>query len=196
MSAAALPEVPDPLWASLDAFKKSDRGFGQGWPAPTYKRFWSPDDDVHGALVALVSGATRTIDCAMYGWDDDDLDSLFRAAWENGSIAVRLCLDRSQAGGVHEKELLAKWNSTGKGNPPFVIGTSRLHAISHLKLLVVDGLYTVEGSTNWSASGEGKQNNECSIHRDFAVAQDAVWKIALTWTEMMWQAAQAAPAAG
>lgn len=182
----------DPLWDSLDAFKKSDGGFGQGWPTDTYKRFWSPDDDVHGALLALVAGATRTIDLALYGYDDDDIDGLIRAAWENGSISVRMCLDKSQAGGVHEKALLAKWNGTGKGNPPFVIGTSRLHAISHLKLLVVDGLYTVEGSTNWSAGGEGKQNNEASFHRDFAVAQDAVWKIALTWTEMAWQTKQVA----
>ena len=195
MSTTALATA-DPVWDALDAFKKSDGGFGQGWPTPTYKRFWSPDDDVHGALVKLVSAATRTIDCAMYGWDDDDLDGIFRTAWENGRISVRLCLDKSQAGGVHEKVLLEKWNTTGSGNPPFVIGTSRLHAISHLKLLVVDGLYTVEGSTNWSAGGEAKQNNEASFHRDFAVAQDGVWKIALTHTEMLAQAVPLAAITG
>lgn len=183
--------VADPVWDGLDVFKKSDGGFGPGWPVDHYKRFWSPDDDVHGALVALASSATKTIDCAMYGWDDDDLDGLFRAAWENGRISVRLCLDKSQAGGTHEASLLAKWNGTGKGNPPFVIGESRDHAISHLKLLVVDGLYTVEGSTNWSKSGESQQNNECSIMRDPVVAADAIWKIALTHTEMLWQASRA-----
>lgn len=184
--------MTDQVWDSLDQYKRSGTGFGQGWPATMYKRFWSPDDDVHGALTALAKSATKTIDCAMYGWDDDDLDTLFRAAWENGEIAVRLCLDKSQAGGVHEKALLAKWNGTGHGNPPFVIGTSRDHAISHLKLLVVDGLYTVMGSTNWSTSGESKQNNECSIYRDFAVAQDAIWKIALTHSEMQSQMAAVA----
>lgn len=187
--------APDPLWESLDQFKKSDGGFGQGWPTTTYKRFWSPDDDVHGALVKLVSGATKTIDLALYGYDDDDLDALIHKAWLNPQISVRMCLDKSQAGGVHERVLLAKWNDVGRGNPPFVIGTSRSHAINHLKLLVIDGIYTVSGSTNWSASGETKQNNECSISRDFAVAQDAVWKIALTHTEMLWQASQALKAA-
>ena len=54
------------------------------------------------------------------------------------ALYVQGTLDKSQAGGVHEKALLAKWNGVGKGNPPFVIGTSRDHAISHLKLLVVD----------------------------------------------------------
>ncbi len=126
----------------------------------------------------------------MFGWDDDDLDGLFRKAWLDGTISVRICLDKTQAGGVHEKALLQKWNGIGRGNPPFVIGQSRDHAINHLKLLVVDGLYTVMGSTNWSTSGESRQNNECSIHRDFTVAQDAIWKIALTHTEMLWQASQ------
>lgn len=180
--------MTDTVWDGLDQYKPA--GFGPDWPTRRYKRFWSPDDDVHGALTHLVSSATRTIDCAMFGWDDDDLDGLFRKAWLDGTVSVRLCLDRTQAGGVHEKALLQKWNGIGHGNPPFVIGQSRLHAISHLKLLVVDGLYTVQGSTNWSTSGETKQNNEASFYRDFAVAQDAVWKVALTWTEMAWQAVQ------
>ena len=181
--------MSDAVWDGLDKFKRSDNGFGSDWPA-NVKRFWSPDDDVHGALKYLIASATKTLDVAMYGYDDDELDSLFRAAWESDRVAVRLCLDRSQAGGVHEKQLLKAW-PTGTGNLPFVIGESRLHAISHLKLCVVDGLYTIEGSTNWSTSGEQKQNNECSIIRDPVVAHDSIWKIALTYAEMTAQAAAA-----
>lgn len=183
--------MTDQLWSSLDAHKHADGGFGQDWPT-TYKRFWSPDDDVHGALTTLVAGATRTLDVAMYGWDDDELDALFRTAWESKTVAVRICLDKSQAGGVHERALLAKWATGNPTNLPMVIGQSRLHAISHLKLLVVDGLYTVQGSTNWSASGESKQNNECSIYRDRTVALDSIWKIALTYNEMAAQRASRA----
>lgn len=179
--------MADPVWDGLDQFKKSDGGFGPIWPTSSYKRFWSPDDDVHGAIGWLISHATKTIDIAMYGYDDDGFDDLIRSAWESEKIAVRMCLDKSQAGGVHEKVLLEKWKTPGVTNLPFVVGQSRKHAISHLKLCVIDGLYTIQGSTNWSASGEGKQNNEASLHNDPAVAQDGIWKIALTYSEMLSQ---------
>lgn len=182
MTAAA----PDSLWLGLDQFKTTK--FGPDWPHIA-KRFWSPDDDVHGALKSVIAGARKTLDCAMYGWDDDDLDELFEAAWRSEKIAVRLCLDRSQAGGAHEKALLTKWAAAGTSNLPFVIGSSRKHAISHLKLCVVDGLYTIQGSTNWSTSGEAAQNNECTIIRDQTWAQDSIWKIALTHAEMLAQTA-------
>lgn len=174
----------DPVWDGLDQFKHQPDP--ADWPT-RFKRFWAPDDDVHGALKHLIAAAAKTLDCAMYGWDDDELDDLFRQAWQSERVSVRLCLDRSQSGGVHERVLLAKWHAGAPGNLPFVIGTSRKHAISHLKLCVVDGLYTIQGSTNWSASGEEKQNNECTVIRDRAVAQDAIWKIALTHSEMLAQ---------
>jgi len=173
-------------WAEIDKYKLT-LPFAADWPQ-TVKRFWSPDDDVHSVLKTIISAATQTLDCAMYGWDDDDLDELFREKWESKTIAVRLCLDKSQAGGVHERVLLEKWRSIGSGNLPFVIGQSRKHAISHLKLCVVDGLYTIQGSTNWSLSGEQKQNNELTVIKDRTVAQDAIHKIALTYAEMLAQA--------
>jgi phosphatidylserine/phosphatidylglycerophosphate/cardiolipin synthase-like enzyme len=181
--------VSDPVWEELDRFKHADGGFAGDWP-PAVKRFWSPDDDVHGALKHVIGSARKTLSCAMYGWDDDELDALFRTAWESEHVAVQLCLDSSQAGGVHERELLAKWQG-GSGNLPFVIGRSRKHAISHLKLCIVDGLYVVQGSTNWSTSGETAQNNECTILRDRTMAHDSTWKVALTYAEMSAQAAKA-----
>jgi len=66
-------------------------------------------------------------------------------------------LDRSQAGGAHEKAIL----SSDEANDPrgyaaaFAVGQSDTHQISHTKGGVLDGIIAFEGSTNWSASGEG-----------------------------------------
>jgi hypothetical protein len=68
-----------------------------------------------------------------------------------------ITLDKSQAGGVHEKRLL---DSDVAKDPEgyrthFVIGNSATHQISHTKGFVADGIVGAEGSTNWSNSGEG-----------------------------------------
>jgi phosphatidylserine/phosphatidylglycerophosphate/cardiolipin synthase-like enzyme len=53
------------------------------------------------------------------------------------------------------------------------IGTSSVHnAISHLKIVIVDGVYTVKGSTNWSLSGEQQQDNELSLSRNAVIAAE------------------------
>jgi hypothetical protein len=76
---------------------------------------------------------------------------------KNPNIAVQGTLDRSQAGGVHERAILAL---DVANNPDFynsfAVGTSATHQISHTKggVLVAQGL-GFEGSTNWSSSGEG-----------------------------------------
>ncbi len=168
--------------ADLGQFKRLG-SFEADYPA-NVRRFFSPDDDVHGALVSIVKSAASSLECAMYGWDDDELDELFREAWQDEHVRVTLCLDRSQAGGVHERLLVAKWTSDPSLNSRLVVGTSRKHAISHTKMLVVDGLVVCGGSTNWSTSGETLQNNELTVIFDRTVAHEASVKVQMTHDEM------------
>ena len=64
------------------------------------------------------------------------------------------------------------WSNDGFGNS-IAIGTSSVHnAISHLKIVIVDGVYTVKGSTNWSLSGEQQQDNELSLNRNAVIAAE------------------------
>jgi hypothetical protein len=114
-------------------------------------------DDVHGALKFVLSGVQHELHLNMFGYDDDELNDLIWSKVEDPNILVRITLDKSQAGGVHEKKLLDADRTKGLANfnTHFAIGQSAQHQISHTKGAVLDGVIAFHGSTNWSSSGEG-----------------------------------------
>jgi hypothetical protein len=144
--------------------------------------FYVGRDDVHQILKYLLSRATTSLYLNMFGYDDDELnDECMRCAADH-TITTVITLDRSQAGGQHEKTILQ--SNVAKDptafNSHFAIGQSATHQITHTKGGVIDGRVGFEGSTNWSASGEGTfvvtgkpggggykaQNNTLSVFTD------------------------------
>jgi hypothetical protein len=94
----------------------------------------------------------------MFGFDDDELNADILGLFKNPAVHVQFTLDRSQAGGVHEKKLIAFDQATDPTNfgYSFAIGQSLTHQISHTKGGILAGLgIGFEGSMNWSNSGEG-----------------------------------------
>ncbi len=157
-------------WDDLGQYKAEGR-FLDGYPADD-RTFFAPRDNVHGVLVALLGSAQHSIVVNMFGYDDDELNKIIQAKLTDEKIFVQMSLDRSQASGAHEKQILAKWNNDAFGNS-IAIGTSSVHnAISHLKIVIVDGVYTVKGSTNWSLSGEQQQDNELTVSRNAVIAAE------------------------
>jgi hypothetical protein len=119
--------------------------------------FYVGRDDVHGVLKYLLSRATTSLYLNMFGYDDDELNDECMRCAEDATITTVITLDKSQAGGQHEKTILS--SNVAKDptafNSHFAIGQSATHQITHTKGGVIDGRVGFEGSTNWSNSGEG-----------------------------------------
>lgn len=144
----------DPRLAPLGQFTPEGTlcpGYGESWC------FYVGRDDVHGVLHYLLTRETMTLKLNMFGYDDEELNADICGLLGNPNVRVQVTLDRSQAGGVHERAILAQ---NAKLGPEWfnsvAVGQSATHQISHTKgaVLVGQGI-AFEGSTNWSASGEG-----------------------------------------
>ncbi len=119
--------------------------------------FYVGRDDVHGILQYLLSRVRTSLYLNMFGYDDETLNDECMRCAEDPQITTVITLDKSQSSGVHEKTLLT---SDAAKDPAayrshFAIGQSATHQISHTKGGCLDGRVGFEGSTNWSASGEG-----------------------------------------
>ena len=161
---------PPFAWDDLAKYKAEGR-FLDGYP-DDQRTYFAPRDDLHGLLVALLGSAQHSIVVNMFGYDDDELNKIIQAKLGDEHVYVQMSLDRSQSTTAHEKQILASWNNNAFGNS-IAVGTSSVHnAISHLKIVIVDGVYTVKGSTNWSLSGEQQQDNELTLSRNAVVAAE------------------------
>jgi hypothetical protein len=114
-------------------------------------------DDVHEAMKHILRRTTRSLHLNMFGYDDEELNAIIMGIVHNPDVLVQITLDKSQAGGVHERKILDadRAASLSDFNTHFVVGQSATHSISHTKGFVADGLVGCHGSTNWSTDGEG-----------------------------------------
>ena len=128
--------------------------------------FYVGRDDVHDILKHVLSRVSISLYLNMFGFDDDELNDILMKIALDPTVTMLVTLDKSQAGGKHEKALLdadrqhnlALFNTsfvTKTHIQEFTIGQSATHQISHTKGFVADGRVAGEGSTNWSASGQG-----------------------------------------
>lgn len=118
-----------------------------------FRMFEVGRDDVHGVLKHLISRITRLFKLSMFGYDDSELDGLIEKLIHSTLVFVQGTLDKSQFGGTHEAAITAQWDVAVRA--VFAVGNSATGQIEHTKGGIADGVVGFEGSTNWSASGEG-----------------------------------------
>jgi hypothetical protein len=98
-------------------------------------------DDVHGVLKYLLSRASTSLYLNMFGYDDEELNVECMRCALDASITTVITLDKSQAGGKHEKAILD--SDVAKDpvafNTHVVVGQSATHQITHTKGGVLDG---------------------------------------------------------
>jgi phosphatidylserine/phosphatidylglycerophosphate/cardiolipin synthase-like enzyme len=188
LNGLSLQELGALSFEELGRFKQAGR-FPDGY-STTDLTFYAPrDPGVHAVIVWALLQATHTVAVNMYGFDDPQVAAIIQGYTENPDIVVTLSLDKSQAGGKSEKELLERFKHDLIGNS-IAIGHSSRGAISHDKLVVVDGLYLITGSTNWSQGGEQLQDNQLTLSRVPLAAAEARAIIDLDHDDMLKQMAK------
>lgn len=186
----SLKELTKLPFEELGKFKAGGK-FPHGY-SPDVLTFFSPRDPyLHIVIIWTLLQVNHSLAVNMFGFDDEQAAAIIRLHTRTPMVAVTLSLDSTQASGKHEAEILKKFNSKLIGNS-IAIGQSSQHAISHNKLLVVDGQYLISGSTNWSYSGETLQDNQLTLSRDPLAAAEARSIIDLNHDDMLKQMAKKA----
>ena len=104
-----------------------ERSFPTG-DSQDFRVFYVGRDDVHGILRYLLARCSRSLRFNQFGYDDDELDGLIRNLVDSEHVFVQGTLDKSQAGGVHERKILAGWDPAMRNS--FAVGQSATHQIS------------------------------------------------------------------
>jgi phosphatidylserine/phosphatidylglycerophosphate/cardiolipin synthase-like enzyme len=166
-------------FSALDQFKTG--GVAAGYPTDS-RTFYSPVDDLHGALLYVMKSARKELIVALFGFDDQDLADTIKTKLSDPACFVQLTLDKTQAAGKHEAAILA---AETYPKSSIAVGSSEHGRIMHMKLMVVDGTWLVSGSTNWSDAAEHLQDNELTIRYNPIEANEARIRIAHIHSHML-----------
>jgi phosphatidylserine/phosphatidylglycerophosphate/cardiolipin synthase-like enzyme len=184
----SLDELRKLRFEDLGRFKRAGK-FPHGYPEDTLSFFAPRDPGIHEVIVWTILQCTQSLVVNMYGFNDTHAADLIRSYTEDHHIAVTLTLDSTMAAGPSEAAILKRFNNQLIGNS-IAIGRSSRGAISHDKLLVVDGVYLISGSTNWSFGGERMQDNQLTVSRNPLAAAEARAIIDLDHDAMLKQMAK------
>jgi hypothetical protein len=91
--------------ADLDKFKTS--GFDSNYQTDT-RRFYSPWDDAHPVIMAILGEVKTSLVLSMFGWTDVEAATAVDKILKTPTIYSQLTLDSTQYGGKTEHQLLER----------------------------------------------------------------------------------------
>src|SRR5438552_726660 len=94
-------------WSDLGQFKAGG-AFPADYGTETLAFFSPNDPGVHEVILWALLQADQAIIFNVYGFDDDEFAAVIFTAAANPKCYVQGSLDKSQAGGAHERKLLAE----------------------------------------------------------------------------------------
>lgn len=187
LAGMSLRELRDTPFEELGRFKRAGK-FPFGYSDEAFS-FYSPrDTSLHIVIIWTLLQATQSLVVNMYGFADVHAAAVIRHHTDDENVVVSLSLDKTQAAGKSAQAILRQFKNGLIGNS-IAIGRSIRSAISHDKLVVVDGIYLLSGSTNWSYSGELLQDNQLTLTRDPVACAEARAIIDLNHDAMLKQMA-------
>lgn len=133
--------------------------------------------NAHADTVRLINKAKKRIRVSAYAFTDTLIARALSQAVSR-KVDVKVILDKSQAQNKYEAPVL---DELKQGAVQYKIGTSPVDSqLLHMKMITVDGTYTMTGSYNFSLSA-ANQFNELDIIKSKKRAQlfefywDKVW---------------------
>lgn len=152
----AIAELSD-----LDQYNGREE-FPPSWDELDWCRaFFSPVDNVAGALHAMLDSADRSLFVCMYSLTSDDLINVMLNKLTDENVFVQLTLDQSCYDQAKERGLLASFPASS-----VAIGVSEKGSLIHEKVAVIDSTDLITGSTNWTYDGETQEDNDLLVIRD------------------------------
>lgn len=137
-----------------------------GYPTDTAVLF-APRDNVQHALELVIGAAVVSLKIGMFALTDPAVNALLHMKASTAGIEFQMSLDSSQAATNPKMgPIVASW----AGDARVKTGTSARGNYSHVKVAVVDHLYVVGGSTNFTLSGELYEDNELVVRKHHVLA--------------------------
>jgi len=174
-------EPPALTIAGLDQFKTF--GLDSNYQTDT-RRFYSPWDDAHPVIMAVLAEVRTSYVSSDYGFTDVEVAAKVDTFLKDPNIYCQITLDSSQAAGPTEKQVLAQMLHDAPGNS-IAIGRSEKGEIIHRKMRIVNGVWLITGSTNLSLNGEQRQDNELTVTYDAVACVEARHILDLSHTKAL-----------